>query len=54
MFLDPNLFEGDMILDPDQLNEIKNGNFNRDIPMAATKTNLWPRTIPVDYHELSK
>ncbi|XP_057314060.1 zinc metalloproteinase nas-15-like isoform X2 [Hydractinia symbiolongicarpus] len=49
---DPNLFEGDMILSPDQLEEIRNGKINRAVPMAATKTNLWPRKIPFDYHEL--
>lgn len=52
--LDPNLFEGDMILSPDQLEEIRNGKINRAVPMAATKTNLWPRKIPFDYHELSE
>ncbi|XP_057314061.1 zinc metalloproteinase nas-15-like [Hydractinia symbiolongicarpus] len=49
---DPNLFEGDMILSPDQLDNIQNGRINKAIPMAAAKTNLWPRIIPFDYKEL--
>lgn len=51
--LDPNLFEGDMILTPDQLTAIKNGEFNRDLPLAATRR-PWPKLIPYDLFGLSK
>ncbi|XP_057300873.1 zinc metalloproteinase nas-6-like [Hydractinia symbiolongicarpus] len=44
---DPNLFEGDMILTPDQLTAIKNGEFNRDLPLAATRR-PWPKLIAYD------
>ena len=50
--IDPNLFEGDMVLDPEQLESIKK--FNKAVPLAASKLKLWPRTIPYDLHELSK
>lgn len=49
---DPNLFEGDMVLDPEQLQSIKT--INKAVPLAASKLKLWPRTIPYDLHELSK
>ena len=51
-FIDPNLFEGDMVLDPEQLQSIKK--FNKAVSLAASKLKLWPRTIPYDLHELSK
>eukprot|EP00794_Sanderia_malayensis_P015872 gene15872-17471_t len=43
---DPNLFEGDMILTNDQKLAYLSGEANYQIPLAATKTNLWPTVIP--------
>ena len=43
---DPNLFEGDMILTDDQKRAFLFGDANYQIPLAAIKINLWPRTIP--------
>ncbi|XP_057297336.1 protein SpAN-like [Hydractinia symbiolongicarpus] len=48
---DPNLFEGDMILSPDQLERIQKGEFNRDLLLAATR-HPWPKLIPYDLYGL--
>eukprot|EP00795_Rhopilema_esculentum_P010344 gene10344-19041_t len=40
------MFEGDMILTEEQKQDFLYGSPNYQIPLAATKTNLWPTTIP--------
>eukprot|EP00794_Sanderia_malayensis_P015875 gene15875-17475_t len=47
---DPNLFEGDMILTEDQKRDYLSGQANYQIPLAAKKTDLWPKVIPYDIH----
>ena len=54
LFLDPNLFEGDMVLDPDELEAIKKGSINGNAPYAST-TKVWPSPlIPYDFYGLSE
>lgn len=51
--LDPNLFEGDMVLNPEEINAILIGAyFNKAMPLAATKQ-PWPWIIPYDLYGLS-
>ncbi len=45
---DPNLFEGDMVLTEDQKRDFLYGEPNYQIPLAATKVNLWPKLIAYD------
>eukprot|EP00795_Rhopilema_esculentum_P010342 gene10342-19039_t len=40
------MFEGDMILTEEQKQDFLYGSPNYQIPLAATKTSLWPTTIP--------
>ena len=37
-----------MVLTPEQKKELEDTGMNPNIPLAATKTNLWPKTIPWD------
>eukprot|EP00794_Sanderia_malayensis_P010637 gene10637-11765_t len=48
---DTSLFEGDMVLEPDQKWEIEHGSsgMNPNIPLAATKTSHWPKVVPYAY-----
>ena len=51
--LDPNLFEGDMVLNPEEIKAILSGAyFNKAMPLAATKQ-PWPWIIPYDLYGLS-
>ena len=53
IYLDPGLFEGDMIVSPEEREAILSGNyFNEATPLAATKR-PWPRIVPYDLYELS-
>lgn len=47
---DPNLFEGDIILDPDQRIRIEQGNN----PMAATAGAIWPAWVPYEIEDSLK
>lgn len=42
-FLDPNLFEGDLLLTPEQREAIKHATSNVN-QFAAIRTNQWPTT----------
>ena len=38
-----------MVLTQGQKKAVENGNVDSDVPLAATKTRHWPRTIPYDW-----
>lgn len=53
IYLDPSLFEGDMIVSPEERQAILRGTyFNEATRLAATRR-PWPRIVPYDLYELS-
>lgn len=50
LILDPNLYQGDMVLSPAELVQVRNGTFGY---ASATSDLYWPRGVPIAY-EIAK